>query len=275
MAKFSVIIGNPPYKQNLHLKFLNLALDISKDFVAFIQPARWIINGNKRISNKKKFDMLIKDKISKCHLNLELHNGRKLFPGVLIGNYVGIFYINKKKVPGITVTNLVTHQNYQSIDIYSLEKYGNSKIYLSLRDKILKMSKIKNLGEPGKKVGNYFVNFARMRGHTSSKESLWKDDFYTFVAKTYEVELKIKPKARVEGFEIKSSAENFLNYLKTDFARFALSIFKMYLDVDNQTIEAVPYLDFTQAWDDEKLYKEFNLTEEEVAFIEKNIPKYY
>jgi site-specific DNA-methyltransferase (adenine-specific) len=37
----------------------------------------------------------------------------------------------------------------------------------------------------------------------------------------------------------------------------------------------IPLLDFTQEWTDEKLYKEFNLTEEEIKFIEKNIPKYY
>jgi dTDP-glucose pyrophosphorylase len=40
-------------------------------------------------------------------------------------------------------------------------------------------------------------------------------------------------------------------------------------------LEIIPWLDFTQEWTDEKLYKEFNLTEEEIKFIEKHIPKYY
>jgi hypothetical protein len=38
----------------------------------------------------------------------------------------------------------------------------------------------------------------------------------------------------------------------------------------------IPWLDFSQRiGTDDKLYKEFDLTEEEVKFIEKHIPKYY
>jgi hypothetical protein len=37
----------------------------------------------------------------------------------------------------------------------------------------------------------------------------------------------------------------------------------------------IPNLDFNIEWSDDKLYKEFNLTNEEIKFIEKNIPKYY
>ena len=37
----------------------------------------------------------------------------------------------------------------------------------------------------------------------------------------------------------------------------------------------IPWLDFSQEWTDENLYKHFNITEEEIMFIEKYIPKYY
>ena len=40
-------------------------------------------------------------------------------------------------------------------------------------------------------------------------------------------------------------------------------------------LHLVPYLDFTQEWSDEKLYKHFNITEEEQAFIKEIIPPYY
>ena len=34
-------------------------------------------------------------------------------------------------------------------------------------------------------------------------------------------------------------------------------------------------MDFTQEWTDERLYKHFNITEEEQAFIKEIIPPYY
>ena len=40
-------------------------------------------------------------------------------------------------------------------------------------------------------------------------------------------------------------------------------------------LNSIPWMDFTQEWTDEKLYKHFNITEEEQAFIKKIIPPYY
>jgi len=40
-------------------------------------------------------------------------------------------------------------------------------------------------------------------------------------------------------------------------------------------MELIPWLDFSVEWTDEKLYKEFNLTEKEIEFINKHIVKYY
>jgi hypothetical protein len=37
----------------------------------------------------------------------------------------------------------------------------------------------------------------------------------------------------------------------------------------------IPWLDFSREWTDEDLIKEFELTKEEVDFINKHIPKYY
>ena len=38
---------------------------------------------------------------------------------------------------------------------------------------------------------------------------------------------------------------------------------------------SLPWMDFTQEWTDERLYKHFNITEEEQAFIKEVIPPYY
>lgn len=40
-------------------------------------------------------------------------------------------------------------------------------------------------------------------------------------------------------------------------------------------MSVIPWLDFSKEWNDEKLYKYFNLSEDEIKFIEKIIPNYY
>ena len=45
--------------------------------------------------------------------------------------------------------------------------------------------------------------------------------------------------------------------------------------VTSKIFENIPLLDFSQEWTDEKIYKEFDLTQDEIDFINKHIPKYY
>jgi hypothetical protein len=40
-------------------------------------------------------------------------------------------------------------------------------------------------------------------------------------------------------------------------------------------LRAVPYLDFTQEWDDEKLFNYFGFTQEEIDFVNEYIQDWY
>jgi site-specific DNA-methyltransferase (adenine-specific) len=42
-------------------------------------------------------------------------------------------------------------------------------------------------------------------------------------------------------------------------------------DATSKTFQFVPLQDFTKPWTDEELYKKYNLTDEEIAFIESMI----
>ena len=68
----------------------------------------------------------------------------------------------------------------------------------------------------------------------------------------------------------KEMCNNLSNYLKTKFARFLLSIVKNSQHGTKSTYSFVPVVDFSQSWDDEKLYKHFNLTKDEIDLIEKS-----
>jgi len=70
------------------------------------------------------------------------------------------------------------------------------------------------------------------------------------------------------SFDNKKEADNLRSYLSTRFVRFLLvqSISNMHVSRDK--FRFVPTQDFTQDWTDEKLYKKYDLKEEEIAFIE-------
>lgn len=67
------------------------------------------------------------------------------------------------------------------------------------------------------------------------------------------------------------SSENLSLYMKTKFARFMHSLAKASQDATAKTFVFVPVLDFSKSWTDEKLYKYFNLSKDEITFIENMI----
>ncbi len=75
----------------------------------------------------------------------------------------------------------------------------------------------------------------------------------------------------VGPFDNKEVCKNVKSYLYTKFVRFLVGMKKMTQDIKDQTFALVPLQDFTKPWTDEELYKKYNLTDEEIAFIESMI----
>ena len=62
-----------------------------------------------------------------------------------------------------------------------------------------------------------------------------------------------------------------MTYVSTKFFRFLVSLIKNTQNAAKGVYQFVPIQDFTQSWTDEKLYKKYGLTQEEIAFIESMI----
>jgi len=67
------------------------------------------------------------------------------------------------------------------------------------------------------------------------------------------------------------NAENFASYLSTKFFRFLTYLRKISQDNPKDRFDFVPLEDFNQVWTDEKLYKKYGLTKDEIAFIDSMI----
>ena len=69
----------------------------------------------------------------------------------------------------------------------------------------------------------------------------------------------------------KGTAENIISYTQTKFFHFMLALVKITQESRRKIYSFVPMQDFTEPWTDEKLYKKYGLTEEEIAFIESMV----
>jgi len=76
---------------------------------------------------------------------------------------------------------------------------------------------------------------------------------------------------RVGSFENEKEAENVISYMNTKFFHLLMFLKKVSHHVTAKVYEFVPMQDFSESWSDEKLYKKYKLTKEEIDFIESMI----
>jgi site-specific DNA-methyltransferase (adenine-specific) len=75
----------------------------------------------------------------------------------------------------------------------------------------------------------------------------------------------------VGSYDEKITCENLTKYLTTRFLRFLVLLKKNTQHATSKVYSFVPIQDFSESWTDEKLYKKYALTKEEITFIESMI----
>lgn len=83
--------------------------------------------------------------------------------------------------------------------------------------------------------------------------------------------LCIETYVAIGPFKTKVEAENVCSYIKTRFFHFLLGLRKNTQDALARVYRFIPLQNFSKPWTDAELYKKYNLTEKEIAFIEKTI----
>lgn len=75
----------------------------------------------------------------------------------------------------------------------------------------------------------------------------------------------------VNSFDSESMCDNFISFLKTKFVRFLIMQSLASMNMTKTTYQFVPVLDYSKAWSDKDLYDRYNLTVDEIEFIESMI----
>jgi len=72
-------------------------------------------------------------------------------------------------------------------------------------------------------------------------------------------------------FTKKQHATNVMSYIRTRFFRFCIMNKRNTQDAMRGVYSLVPQQDFSESWTDERLYKKYGLTKDEIAFIESMV----
>lgn len=75
----------------------------------------------------------------------------------------------------------------------------------------------------------------------------------------------------IGSYSTEDQARNLLAFMKTRLFRFLMSLFMHSHGITKDTFTYIPILDMTTRWTDEKLYKRYGLSREEIAFVESKI----
>jgi site-specific DNA-methyltransferase (adenine-specific) len=72
-------------------------------------------------------------------------------------------------------------------------------------------------------------------------------------------------------FDDEKTSKSVASYMISSFFRFMILLAKSTQHITQKNYQFVPMQDFNEKWTDEKLYKKYGITEEEIAFIESLI----
>jgi len=290
--EFDCILMNPPYKNGLHYKMLNKSFELLKDngTLQCIHPATAFLN--KKDTKKQKEPIKTLEIVCKYRTEIKLIDGNKIFNA---GLFVPLSITKITKIEDEDI--VVKFKHFDENSTHTKIVKNLDKIFIHADDRVLSiMEKIKrlmtsslenNLYRTGK-IGQYYLNINKMSGNTP-KEGKINPDFYCMIYKKYENDISsqivITPK---EDWERKGGsqfnqvavnsvgdAQNVANYLMTKFARFSLSILKISSYIDCGELTLVPFMDPTVNWTDEMLCNHFELTEQEIEFINNYIGNWY
>lgn len=254
--RFDIIIMNPPYAKDLHKKFLIWAAGHA-DAIVSIQPCQFLYKHLKL----NKLDMEVQKTTMQFARDIYIMNPNLIWKDHKFGSPVGIFFmLTLDTEHTVQIHDEMTDDTYAVSDINEIYKrHTQLKDYIECMKSWLwehpdTVTQHRNKNKSDK---SYVVELARIRGHISevNTDIYSNDDFATMVTRGHAPRLNEQDKAKQHYyFKTKQEAENFIDYLKTDFARLCLYVNKFGLHIDSYNMGAIPWLDFTKKWTDDELF---------------------
>jgi len=285
------IVMNPPYKSGLHIDIFNKAFEELNEggVLICLHPSTPFINRKPTKDDGK--TKKIKEIVSKYKTRLTLVDGNKIFNA---GFFTPLSITRVEKVLDEKIEVVYSHIDTTNREVKVYDKlddifiHGND-IVIGIYNKIIPNIKLslENMLYRNGNVSTKYIKLARISGHPPKPgETIINPDFFQLIYKANEKDVNsiitttpIGKRADGNQFNelvIKDTDNvNYIHsYLMTKFSRFCLSLYKNSANILSD-LGAVPYMDFSQEWTDETLFKEFSLDDIEIEFINNYIPNWY
>lgn len=290
----------------LYHKFVEMAKKLNPRFIIMIIPSRWFAGG--KGLDKFRREMLNDKRIKLLH---DFLDASECFPGVEIKGGVCYFLWDKFYHGDCTVTTHNNGKIISESKRFLKEKdceifiRYNDAIPILNKIRSFKENKIDSIMSPQRPFGlrTYFKGKDK---YFEGSVKVYANKKIGY-AKKNEIELNrnlifthkvIIPRAIGSGdsrtdnikaiysepnsccsetyivlgpFDSKKICENVISYIKTKFFHFLVTLQKNTMMAPRSVYSFVPMQDFSKSWTDVELYKKYDLTEEEIEFIESMV----
>ena len=294
--RFDCIVSNAPYNNGLHEKFESKYFDICKGEIVWVSPLSFLLG--------KKQNKRITLELDKYKTDIEQINGNEYFDAA-IGGTMGIVFCDMADEHN---EHYVKFDGKQYSKCDEISTISNDSLLMNIKTKINCENLLDNIHVHIVKQPNT-NKFASCKIEQNPQDNWWcvrmtpfagdnhrgskGADFYATVTKKYINELPITYKDAQSKtykfnngviknymdyyihFNTYSEAKHCLDYLISDFARICIYFIKTTIELSSGELKYVPWQDFTQEWNDEKLFKKYGITKEEIQNIYDILPNYY
>ena len=296
--------GNGTSAIPIYHKFVEQAKKLHPRYLTMIIPSRWFSGG--RNLDEFREEMLNDDKMS---VLCDYFKSEDCFPGIDLSGGVCYFLWDSTHYGDCLIKNI--DKNGQTLMTRPLLEPGNKTfirfnkgVEILRKVKGSEFSSFENLVQPYMPFGlraNIKVadtgqfklyaypknGFAEDSWVISNKQ--WINEYKIFISKAYGErgdfpylvlgkpfigypnEICTETYLLIGTFKDENTTNNVISYMKTKFFRFMVLFKKNTQNAVRGVYEFVPMQDFSKPWTDEELYAKYNLTQEEIDFIESMI----
>ena len=305
--RFSVILMNPPYDKDLHLKFLEKTADIADNIVS-VQPATFLVNLRKNGKAKKYKEL--KEKINNHVKSVEIENLNKTFNTGLYVPFTIITIDNKDNYNEIKFNSCGYETVVNNIDDCNL--IGSRKLIDSIIEKCGNKDVVSNhLYKPGKDTynkDNWFIKttdilYNSMCGGLEEAKRIINSNYDAFSLQTkfgiFERKYlgtlcfankdglskpqntppvlndrgnKPTNKEAISIIGTKEEIENYYNFITNNKLPLFIAII-MTIDQNNNTLDYVPWI-VDKKYTDEEIYNKLDINDDEQKLIDYTLKKF-
>jgi hypothetical protein len=291
--KFDYIVGNPPFQNReensdsaLWLKFVNKGMSLLKDDgkLSFISPTSWVgkqtntkkadfspftddhVELYKPLSNQEKKEYFGDVGSSFCYYVLSKGQGKTkiVFED---GKSTSYQLVNSEPLPN-SISNLSfsIHKKIANLDKFDFRSNFKFHSQVLKNKKLVSDNKTKNYPYTTYYSHN-LIRYASERQDIYSDLKVMIPNVGTISNAWIDSNCNLTEDVRYIIITNKTQANTLLTVLKSKLYQYIGSQYRSGRNL-GMAMNFLPSLDLTQTWDDASIYKHFNLTQNEIDYIE-------